>query len=121
MNEADIMIVAHEAKTAADGASTLADKIHAAFKGASNHWMVLDKDRQFRGGIAGILMSLGEAHPDYKRVLHEVEQMKKLNAILVAAQAGLSINMDSLDAGEEEQYEPAGLMKIWKEYNHDRT
>ena len=93
MNNAMVAIVMTEVRGTVERlpADDLDGRIAAAIQTAKHHWMVLDESVQFQGCIAGLLAVYPPESDVGKRIVVEVNAIKKLNAILAAASAGLSI------------------------------
>jgi hypothetical protein len=115
-NDAMLMIVVSECKHAVeDCIGGLEDKLRAAMNAAKNHWMVLDKDTQFRGAVGAVMIHYGKDSEEYKRLAYEVDAMRKLSAFISAAQADLSVELP--ETSDEPRPEPVGIMKLWQEAN----
>ena len=113
MNDAMLALVVAECSSAVDSCKgTLEDKAQAAMKKAKDHWMVLDKDTQFRGAIGALLIHYGKDSPEYERISQELDSLRKISAILQAAAVGLSVNLSEEDLPK---HKPIGLMKMWQE------
>ena len=113
MNDAMLAIVAVECRDAVDSCEGgLTDKARAAMEKAKDHWMVLDKDIQFRGAVGALLLHYGKDSPEYERISQEIAGLRKLSAILQAGAVGLSVNLTEDDLPK---HEPIGLMKMWQE------
>ena len=112
-NDAMLSLVVSECKRPVeDCAGGLEDKLRAAMNAAKDHWMVLDKDTQFRGAVGAVMLHYGKDSEEYKRLAYEVDALRKLSAFLAAAQAGLSVGVPEM---EEPKPEPIGIMKLWQE------
>ena len=74
--------------------------------------MVLDRDVQFRGAIGALLIHYGKDSPEYERIASELDGLRKLSAILHAAQVGLSVNLSEDDVPK---YKSIGLLKMWQD------
>lgn len=86
-------------------------KLRASMLAAKDHWMVRDRDMQFRGAIAAVMDHYGDNSDEWKRISHELIRIQQLNAFLASAGAGLNPELPSLD-GEDK---PIGLLTIWRE------
>ena len=93
-------------------AGGLEDKLRAAMNVAKNHWMVLDRETQFKGAIAAVMLHYGKDSPEYRRIEAELIKMQQLNAFLMAAQSGLS---PQLPEAKTDAPEPIGMMGLWRE------
>lgn len=112
MNETLLMLVAAECKCAVENADGLEAKLRAAMDKAKDHWMVRDPDLQLRGAIAAVLMHYGKESPEHARIVAELDGMRKLSAIMQAAQAGLSVKLTEADVPT---HKPIGIAKMWAE------
>lgn len=100
-----IQIAAIEAKNAAENGETLEDKLKLAMKAMDNHWIVPNKDDQFRAALAGV-MSIVDGE-DRDRLNAEILQLKTLNAAL----GGVPVDLSSMEKLEN----PIGLIGMWNE------
>lgn len=115
MSDVMLMLVVSECQDAVKNCANggFEDKLRAAMTAAKDHWMVLDKDTQFQGAVAAVLLHYGKDSEEGKRLVYEINAIRKISAILNAAQAGVSVNLH--DVGDKEKCEPVGLMKMWWE------
>ena len=90
----------------------LNDKLRAAMNVAKDHWMVTDRDTQFRGAVGSVLLHYEEGSSERIRIESELAKMRQLTAFLAASQAGLS---PSIPDPASDAPEPIGMMKIWRE------
>ena len=90
-------------------------KLLAAMNAAKDHWMVLDKEIQFKGAVASVLLHYPEGSEERKRIEHELAVMRRFNAMIVASNAGLSVSLP--EAEDEEKHEPLAMVGMW----HDVT
>ena len=113
MSDAMLALVVAECRPAVDACKgSIEDKARVAMEKAKDHWMVFDHDVQFRGAIGALLVHYGKDSSEYERIASELDGLRKLSAILQAAQAGLSVNLDKDDLPK---HKPIGLMKMWQE------
>lgn len=112
MSDAFVAIIAAECKDAVAAANSLEDKARAAMKVAKGSWLTLDQDVQFRGAVGALLIHYGLASPEYERIAAELSSLRKLSAILQAAEVGLSVNLTDADLPK---HEPIGLLRMWQE------
>lgn len=68
------------------------------------------KDWVFRAGMGGVLLSAGKDSDLGKALLHEVQGIRKVGAILAAAQQGLGIDVESLGRVTEEHGKALGCL-----------
>jgi hypothetical protein len=112
MNNGVLAVVLAETTDASkDCKGDIKEKLRAAMKVAKNHWLAPDQDTAFRGAIGGVMQDYGEGSEEYESLKWEINQIKKLNAFLNAASAGLSPSFSE----SEEKKEPIGIMNIWRE------
>lgn len=107
MNNVELIAVV-EAKCAASAGKTLAKRLELAMKSAAHHWLVTNEGSQFNAAVAAV-MQLSEGD-DLARLKDEIDGLSKLNAVLMAAQAGLTVNLE----GMREPKNPIGLIDMWK-------
>ena len=113
MNDVMLSLVVAECKPEVERTTgSIEDKAQAAMRVAKDHWMVLDRDVQFRGSIGALLIHYGKDSPEYERIASELDSLRKLSAILQAAQAGLSVNLSEDDVPK---HESLGLLKMWQD------
>lgn len=83
--------------------------LEKAFKAAKNHWMILDPDPQLKGALNAVLIKMGDDHPDKQRLETDIRLLGQFNALLQAAQAGLSPDVPEIPEG----HESFGIMNLW--------
>ena len=111
MSDVQLMLVIHECKGAVEKCEgSLDDRLLAAMNAAKGHWMVLDKDTQFRGAVGAVMQHYGQDSDEYKRMAHELESLRKFSAFIAASQAGLSTNFPE---PAEDAPKPIGMMGLW--------
>jgi hypothetical protein len=116
MSDTMLALVAVEARSALDGhVGDLRSAAVKAMRACHNHWMVLEQEAQFRGALVGLMQHYGPESEEYKRLSWEIGQIRKLDAMIVAGAAGLSVNLEGLVDDEKPPYEPLGLIGIWRE------
>lgn len=113
MTDIQLSLVVSECEAAIkDCSDNLEARLRAAMKAAANHWMVFDKNLQFLGAVGAVMEHYGKDSPEYERLAAELDGLKKFNAIVQAAQAGLSVDLSNVSMPT---HEPIGLMKLWHE------
>ena len=113
MSNAMLMIVISECTPAVEKCDgDLKEKIRASMNAAKDHFMVRDRDIQFRGAIGAVMQHYGKESDEYKRMASEIDGLRKLSAMLSAMQAGLSVSIPDV---EDDAPEPIGMMKMWHE------
>lgn len=90
----------------------IVEKLKFAMHLAKNHWLVTDSDTQFRGAIGGTMIHYGKESEEFKRMEWELQQLRRLEITIKAAQEGLSTTFSTI---EDNQFTPIGLLKLWKE------
>lgn len=105
MSDVMLALVATEAREAIKNETTLENRLRTAMKAAANHWMVLDRDTQFRGAVAAVYEVSDE--DDRQRIEQELDALKFINAML----SGVPVDMDRRPKAEN----PIGLTKLWTE------
>src|SRR3990167_2431519 len=116
MSDVMLSLVIAECKHPVEAcAGGLEDKLRAAMNVAKDHWMVLDRDTQFRGAIGAVMSHYGQDSEEYKRMEHEIDSLRQLSAFLAASQAGLAVALPDTTDTQQERPEPIGIMKIWHE------
>ena len=90
----------------------LNDKLRAAMNVAKDHWMVTDRETQFKGAVGSVMVHYGEGSQERIRIESELAKMRQVTAFLAASQAGLSPSLPESNADEPE---PIGMMNIWRE------
>lgn len=87
-------------------------KLHAAMKAALDHWMVTDKEMQFKGAVGAVMSHYGKDSPEWKRIETELTKIRQLNAFLAAASSGLRVDLPET---QDDQHEPLGLVGMWRD------
>lgn len=101
MNDPKMAVMSINAQLAARDvkeAVGIEDKIKAGMRAViRENWMDTDDDSMMRAALAAVLMDVGRDSDDGKRILASMDSLRKLSAMLTAAQAGLSINLTDDD------------------------
>jgi len=108
MSDNILMLVASESKIMAieSGATDLKGIVEAAMSTARNHWVCLDKDKQFHGAISGAVLALGDLGRDEDKA-----QLIAEYKTLVAMSSG---NMEEMMRWAGKVDEPLGLISMWE-------
>jgi hypothetical protein len=115
MNDSITAINATLGKDAAAKEKGLEAKVKASMRAViEGDWMADSEDGLFRAGVGGALLDVGKDSDEGKQILRAVEQIRKFNAWMAAAQAGLSVSTDGL-IPEEGAPELLPLMGWWRE------
>src|SRR5258706_6801899 len=114
MSQMEISLVAAEARAAMPKDGDLKAKAEAAMRCAADHWMVLDKELQFKGALAALILEYPEGSPEGDRVRAEVRAMRKLAGIISASQSGIPIDFEAMAAEPTPEFERIGLADLWR-------
>lgn len=114
-NDTLIALVIHEAKDAIPTDAPIEARCRAAMRAAREHYMVTDPELQFAGAVGAVLESYGEGSPEWERIRVELGILRRFNAMLNAAQAGLSVNVEDVTAGAPDGFVAVGLARLWRE------
>lgn len=93
-----------EARDKLASATTLEQKIHAAFSAAKNHWMFTEENTQFVGAVGAILLHATEEEKE--RIEAEMLALRALSAL-----GGLHVSLP------DPHPNPVGLRKLWAEWS----
>ena len=97
-----IQIAMAEAKSNVEKAEGgLPEKLQAAMKATRDHWMVTE------------MVFYGQSSEEFKRLKWEMGNLNRFSAALNASQAGVSVDFSSVL--DEQEYEPIGLLSLWRE------
>lgn len=115
MNNTVLSIAATVARSAVERTEGgLEEKGRAAMKEMREFWMDVDDDLRFRGAVAGLMISYPVGSDERLRIESTLRAIQKFNAIITAAQAGLTVNATDMEA-EEGDLDPVPLMAWWHE------
>lgn len=115
MNMAVISINAQLAKSDVAEAVGLENKIKAGMRAViRENWMDTNDDSMMRAALAAVLLDVGQDSEDGKRLLRTMDGLRKLSAMLTAAKAGLSVNLEESDLPKEGD-EPLPIIGWWHE------
>jgi len=108
MTDNVLMLVATESMGAAlrSESADLRGVVEAAMSKARNHWMCLDKNKQFHGAISGAVLALGDLGRD-KDKTQLIAEYKTLAAMS-------SGNMEEMMHWAGKVNEPLGLISMWE-------
>lgn len=111
-NSAIITIVASEAKTACIDELDVIERIKKAMRFTKpGHWLTTDESTLLQAAIcAAFLETKDEA--EKTRIIKSSEQLKQLSALLTAAEAGLTVDADTLILPDEDNIP---LLALWRE------
>lgn len=97
-----------------DAVGTLEDRARTAMQAARHGTglTMLSEDERFSIAVAALASTYPEESKERGRIQQEVAMLQGLNA----AMAGVPVDFGRLtDQAEERQFEPIGLVKIWRE------
>lgn len=77
------------------------------------NWMDTNDDSMMRAALAAVLLDVGHTSDDGQKIVKTLDGLRKLSAILTAAQAGLSVNLNEGDV--DENFKPLPLLVWWQE------
>jgi hypothetical protein len=105
---------------AAKEATGLENKVKASMRAViRENWMATRDEELFRAGVGGALIDVGLDSEDGQRLERSILALKKFSAMLTAAQAGLSVNIESVLPGEGEE-QPLPLMGWWHQVRAEK-
>jgi hypothetical protein len=102
-------IAATEAKSAAERASNLDERIELAMKAVKNHWLVTNDSERFQSAVAAVYALSNEEEQD--RIKADLEALKVINAVI----SGVPVDIDRVEPPEK----PLGLGRRWLKVNAD--
>ena len=103
-DEVMLALVVAESEGAVVPGETLKERLTAAMRKAQGHWMVLDKDTQFRGAIGAVLKTATEE--EKAEILKELEGLRMISALI----SGVPVDLESL----EDKGPNVGLLGLWR-------
>src|SRR3954470_24275984 len=102
MNIAVMSINAQLAERDVKAAVGLENKIKAAMRAViRENWMDTNDDSTMRSALAAVLLDVGQHSEDGQRITRTMDGLRKLSALLAAAQAGLHVTLDEADLPKE--------------------
>lgn len=115
--DAVLMINSQLGQRAAAEVSGIKNKVKASMRAViRENWMATRDEELFRAGLGGALLDLGTESEDGKRLHSSIQAMRRFSAFLEAAQAGLSVDVESIKA----EGEMLPLMKWWHEVKAEK-
>lgn len=110
-----IAINAQLAERDVKAATGLENKIKAAMRAVvRENWMDTNDDSMMRAALAAVMLDVGKDSPEYARIVASVDSLRKFSAFLTAAQAGVSVDLDSV-LPKEDAEQPLPLIAWWHE------
>jgi hypothetical protein len=107
-----LQIAMLEAQLAVVAGASIEDQLRAAMDVTRNHWMCTDEDQQFRAAVGAVMLHYGAGTPQFIRLERETRQLQHLSA----AMSGLSVDWEQALGGDD--YEPIGLLSLWRSISH---
>jgi hypothetical protein len=107
-----LLIAMTEAGHAIVAGAPLTDQLRAAMGVTRDHWVCTNEDEQFRAAVGAVMTHYGAESLEYARLKWELAQLQRFSAALGASQAG--VGMDWTDVLKESEYEPIGLLGLWR-------
>lgn len=111
---AQFTIALTEAQSAIGGDGTLIEKLKTAMLTTRDHWMCTDENEQFKAAVGAVMLHYGQNSDEFVRLEREMKSLNKVSAALNAAQAGVSVDFNSILDAKGDEYEPLGLLKLWR-------
>jgi hypothetical protein len=106
MNDASMAVMIINAQIVREDVAAVAgleNKIKAAMKAIIHkNWMDTNDNSMMRAALAAVLLDVGQDSEDGKLLLRTMDGLRKLSAIIAAAQAGLSVNLEESDVPKED-------------------
>jgi hypothetical protein len=116
MSNAALAIIAAECRQVVEQTEGTEAKIRAAFKETRSS-MYSDPDLLIRGALGAVMLNIGPEHPDHKRIVDELDFIRKANAAMAAMMNGLECEMPTIPAGQE----LLGIMLMWREATNPKA
>lgn len=113
MNTVELSLIITEIKPRLKKEHSLEEKLMTAMKMASNHWVVLDEEKQFLGAVGAVMDFCGKDSLEYKRMEYTMKALQRLNTLVRGAQLEMSMSLSDALGSEEEKYEPVPLRDFW--------
>jgi len=108
MDNPTITLAIHEAwNVSKDTDGTTEEKLVAAMQAMRNFWLSSDEDLQFRGAVGGVMLDIGQDHPDFGALQTEVIDLKKYGAFISALSAGVEARIPEVGRPR------FNLLKLW--------
>lgn len=104
-----------EAQNAIKDDNTLIEQLKASMLVTHDHWMCTDENEQFKAAVGAVMLHYGQNSDEFVRLGREMKSLNKVSAALNAAQAGVSVDFNSILDAKGDEYEPLGLLKLWRE------
>ena len=102
MNDIGLSILATTGKAASAKETGIEAKCKASMRAArEGDFMLFGDDAQFRGGLGGVLLDIGNDSEDGQRILDSLKVIRQFNAFVSAASAGLSVEPPTVPEGDE--------------------
>ncbi len=111
-----LMIAITEIKShLADETGDLPDLLRVAMRLTRDHWLLANEEAQFRAAVSAVMLHYGEVSEEYKRLNWEIENLKRFQAAITAAQVGVLVDFSGVLSDNESGYQPVGLLELWHE------
>ena len=107
MNSSMLIGIA-ELRTNIDPKQTLEDRLRATMREASNHWLVIDEQDQFRMAIGAVMVEATEEEQERLNI-----ELKVLKAISTAIN-GIPVDWSNL-VSDSDRDKFIGLSDLWRE------
>jgi len=111
MNHAVVMICAESVRQEIKDEPDLIKRIEKAFAAAKGFFMSTDENIRFNGALAAVLLeTIDEA--EKARVIASKKSLDKLNAVFVAARAGMAVDLTAADMPAKDNIP---LLRLWQD------
>lgn len=112
MNDTLLAIAVADMRPACKDEPDLTERLRKAMKAAQSFWMSTDDDLRFRGACGAAMLESPE--DEKQKIVYSVQEMRKVNMMLMAAMSGASVDIAAtLDGIDMEKVLP--LKKLWDE------
>lgn len=112
-------IEARDAVKALAAGTCIEDMLRTAMRETREHWCLEEvragETARVRAAVAGVILALGQDHPDARRLAIECRNLIRLNNALAAARGGVSIDWEGMNAEQEPLENPVGIINRWHE------
>ena len=119
MSDAEVAIVAMDARHACKDEPDLVLRIKKAMKGARNNWITRNPDLMLRGALYAATQETPVGTPEYERLDRSIRALAKASAALNAMIAGVPVNLEEMAITPDEEQLP--LLKYWLESGEENS
>jgi len=99
-------------KAASAQVTGIENKVKASMRAVlRGNWLETRDEALFRAGVGGALLDVGKDSEEGQELSRSMETLRKHNALMVAADAGIAVKVLMSDDGKP----PLPLLKWWRE------